>query len=540
MVVENQRQNSILMNLNNMLLSGKTVCALAIGALLITSCSKNDFRRSNRNNLATTDAGESSISATATAGYKTFSFTEIPFGNTDLVNPGRGAEQWHNAVEVNVPDEGVKTTPYDVYYRFVWTRIEGATQGSYNWTYFDNLVNNAIAKKQKLSFGIMTSYPEGTTNEGLVQFDGGYAAYPLYLHKLMQSESVKDWKKGSTWTPNYNSSHYHARLLALHQAINQRIISKGWEKVIQFIDIRGYGSWGEWNSSSLVNHTKEYPSGTFPTAASLKKIVDAHTKGFPNFPLVAMIAAFDAGLLGIVNNPPEIAHYILTTRNNWGPIGWRRDQWGATDQYLKDYLENNNRSYNGVVLKNLIMERWKTAPITGEPAPFSNDMADLERQVRLYHATSFGNGNYGNTPNSTVKSRVRAASKATGYRFKIINGEYPSSINRNVAFNIKTNWQNIGLAPTYENWDVVYELQTSTGAVKWTGKSTKVMKLFLPATSGSVTTDKFVVPSTVPAGTYKLVVRVKDPNNYRPNIQLAINGKNADGSYTIASSIAVK
>ncbi|HUM65349.1 MAG TPA: hypothetical protein PLV32_05865, partial [Chitinophagaceae bacterium] len=86
----------------------------------------------------------------------------------------------------------------------------------------------------------------------------------------------------------------------------------------------------------------------------------------------------------------------------------------------------------------------------------------------------------------------------------------------------------------------VYELQTSTGEVKWTGKSTKVMKLFLPATSGSVTTDKFVVPATVPAGTYKLVVRVKDPTNYRPNIQLAIGGKNADGSYTIASSIAVK
>ena len=540
MVVEKQCQNSILMNLNNMLLSGKAVCALAVGALLITSCSKKDFQGNAGDSLVTTDTSESSISATATAGYKTFSFTEIPIGDADLVNPGRGAEQWHNAIDVDVPREGTKTTPYDVYYRFVWTRIEGPTQGSYNWTYFDNLVNNAIAKKQKLSFGIMTSYPEGTTNEGLAQFDGGYAAYPLYLHNLMQSESVKDWRKGSTWTPNYNSSHYHARLLALHQAINQRIISKGWEKVIQFIDIRGYGSWGEWNSSSLVNHTNEYPAGTFPTAASLKKIVDTHTKGFPNFPLVAMIAAFDANLLGIVNNPPEIAHYILTTRNNWGPIGWRRDQWGATDQYLKDYLENNNRSYNGVVLKNLIMERWKTAPITGEPAPFSNDMADLERQVRLYHATSFGNGNYGNTPNTTVRSRVRAASKATGYRFKIINGEYPSSIKRKVAFNIRTNWQNVGLAPTYENWDVVYELQTSTGEVKWTGKSTKAMKLFLPATSGSVTTDKFVVPATVPAGTYKLVVRVKDPNNYRPNIQLAINGKNADGSYTIASSIAVK
>ncbi len=522
-----------------MLLSGRVMCAVAIGALLMTSCSKKDLN-GNPDAMATGDSTESNISVTAIAGYKTASFTEIPSSNDDLVNPGRGAEQWHNAVEVNVPNEGTKTTPYDVYYRFVWTRIEGATQGSYNWSYFDGLVNNAIAKKQKLSFGIMTSYPEGTTSDGLASFDGGYAAYPQYLHNLMQSESVKDWRKGTTWTPNYNSQHYLNRLLALHQAINAHIIEKGWQKVIQFIDIRGYGSWGEWNSSSLVNHTNEYPQGTFPTIATFKKIVDAHTKGFPNFPLVAMIAAFDANLLGIVNNPPEIAHYILTTRNNWGPIGWRRDQWGATDQYLKDYLENNNRSFNGVVLKTLIMDRWKTAPITGEPAPFSNDMADLERQVRLYHATSFGNGNYGATPNTAVKERVRTASKATGYRFKINNAEFPPSIKKNVAFNIKTNWQNVGLAPTYENWNVVYELQSTTGQVAWTGTSTKVMKLFLPATSGSVTTDKFIVPSTVPSGTYKLVVRVKDPTNYRPNIQLAINGKNADGSYTISTGIVVR
>ena len=161
---------------------------------------------------------------------------------------------------------------------------------------------------------------------------------------------------------------------------------------------------------------------------------------------------------------------FLPKETPWGPIGWRSDQWGATDNYLKDYLENNNRSFAGIVFKNLIMERWKTAPITGEPPAWNpGDYYDLERQIRLYHATSFGNGNYGVTPNTTIKERVRAASKATGYRFKILNGEAPPTITRNVAFNIKTTWQNVGLAPTYENWKVVYELQTTTNVVKWSG-----------------------------------------------------------------------
>jgi hypothetical protein len=254
-----------------------------------------------------------------------------------------------------------------------------------------------------------------------------------------------------------------------------------------------------------------------------------------------MIAAFDAGWLNNTKNPPEIAYYILTQRNTWGPIGWRRDQWGATDSYLKDYLENNNRSFNGVVFKTLIMDRWKTAPITGEPPAWNpGDYYDLERQVRLYHAASFGNGNYGVTPTIIIKDRVRAASKATGYRLKIVSGEAPPTITRNIAFNIKTTWQNTGLAPTYENWNVVFELQTTTNVVKWSGTSTKILKLFLPATTGSLTTDTFTVPATVAAGTYKLVVRVKDPVGYRPNINLAINGRNADASYTVLSSGVVK
>jgi hypothetical protein len=76
--------------------------------------------------------------------------------------------------------------------------------------------------------------------------------------------------------------------------------------------------------------------------------------------------------------------------------------------------------------------------------------------------------------------------------------------------------------------------------LKWTGTSLRKLKLFLPSTAGVNTSDKFTVPTTVPAGTYKLVVRVKDPLNYRPNMKLANDKRNADGSYTILSSVVVK
>ena len=550
MVVETNSEIQYLMKLIRMLLMGNTAMAITI-TLIITSCSKEQVMNETTASSAPPKDSTTETTALPTAGspaasLKSFTFTEIPYGSTDLVNPGRGAEQWHDRTDVDVPSAGVETPAMDVYYRFVWTRLEGRTQGSYNWSYFDGLVNAAIQKRQKFSFGIMTVFPEGTSNEGLQDVDGGTAAYPEYLHQLMQSESTTDWKSGSSWIPNYNSNHYLDRLLALNQALNNHIETASfngirYKDVIQFIDIRGYGSWGEWHSAGIVDNTNQYPVGTFPTVASFKEIVDAYTKGFPNIQLVAMIAAFDAGWLGNTNNPPEIAHYILTTKNNRGLIGWRRDQWGATDNYLKDYLENNNRSFNGVVFKTLIMDRWKSAPITGEPPSWNPDnYSDLERQVRLYHATSFGNGNYGPEMNSTIQQRVRAASKATGYRLKIISGQAPDTLVKNNAFTIKTVWQNSGIAPTYDNWSVVFELQNAANAIAWTGTSTRVLRLFLPAATGSTTTDNFTLGPTVPAGTYKLVVRIKDPANYRPNIRLAINGRNADGSYTLLEKVLVR
>ena len=540
----------------SLLLSNKgPMLAMLIGISILAGCQKKpdalsadneataaEWRR--RHPPTTTPPADSTTTTPPSTGGTAVTFTEIPFTNTDLINPGRGVEQWHNANEVNVPTEGVNTQRLDMYYRFSWVQFEGATQGSYDFSTFDNTINAAIAKKQKFSFGIMPLNPDG----GGTSYAGGSSYYPQYLHNLMQSESVKDFMKNGVWVPNYNSPSYYARLLALHQAINAHLESGSYngvpyKNVINYIDIRGYGSWGEWHHGSLVSNMTEFPAGTMPTSASLKKIVDAHLLGFPNYRLVAMIAGYDAGstFIPLFYSPADVAYYLLTAKNNAGEIGIRRDQWGATDGYLSGLLENNTASYNGVTLKSLIMSKWQKAPVVGEPPSWNdNNFAALESQVRLYHATSFGNGNYGVAVNSTISANVRAASKAAGYRIKIASAEAPTSITRGAAFATKATWVNVGIAPTYENWNIVYELQNSSGTAVWTGTSTMKLNLFLPSSSGTANTDNFTVPATVAAGTYKLVVRVKDPNDYRPNMLLAINGKNSDNSYTIQGSVAVK
>jgi hypothetical protein len=463
------------------------------------------------------------------------SLTQIA-DSVNFTTPGRGAEQWHGA---NVVDLSPFMT-LDKYYRFMWYEFETA-KDQYNFTALENHIKEVIDRGGKLGFGIMTVFSDGDSNRRINYGDGSYSVYPAYLHALMQGESIKDWKTGEgSWIPNWNSEFYLTRLLALHQRMNTFLENTSYKGVkykdaISYIDIRGYGQWGEWNTVNIVDQQSQYPTGTRPTIATYKRIVDAHTQGFPNIPLVAMIAALDAGSshFGNMDNPPEIAYYVLTQRNNWGEIGWRRDQWGATDSYIGAMLENNTSSFNGVQLKTLIMNKWKNAMIVGEPSgsPYNN-MSDLLRQIKLYHATSFGNGNYGINSNSTLAANVRASALAAGYRITISSGDlsYDSSLGK---LTVTLNWLNKGIAPTYENWNVVFEVKSQG----WSGTSSFKPKLFLPGTITPVV-DTFTLPSFAP-GTYQLSLKIVDPTGYRKPLAIAIAGQQADGSYNLGNFTVV-
>lgn len=463
------------------------------------------------------------------------SFTKIPYSSPDLNTQGRGVEQWHNFNVVNVPSEGTNTQRMDVYYRspLTWAKIEKA-KNQYDWSPVINMLNNAISKRQKVTIGIMSVYHDN--EDGVISYDGGNSAYPLYLHQEMQSESVKDWKAGSGWVPNYNSPKYIDAQRRINASLNNLLEtgSSGGTKykdVVNSIDVRGYGNYGEWHNGGIVDLVSQIPSGAHATTASLKAIIDAHTQTIPNFQLSIIMTAFDANWLQHTRTSAEVAYYALTTRNAYGPLGWRRDNWGATDNYIRDLLVNNTRSFNGVQLNSLIMNVWKVAPITGEPmntAP--NEYGDLENQVRLYHAASFGNGNINQSITTGVKNNVRAASKACGYRIVVESIEVPATPVDIVT--ITTKLRNEGIAPPYHNWHIVFEVKN--GSVVKSAKSGFNLKLFQPAGVATTVVDK--LSFDVPAGTYELRFRVIDPTGYMAPMPLYITAaKGSDGSYSLGN-----
>ena len=372
---------------------------------------------------------------------------------------------------------------------------------------------------------------------------GSFLIYPTWLHNQMQAEIPKDYAKGGKWYPNYNSPSFLTAWKALNAAVNHHILTttyKGirYQDVIFEIDVRGYGDYGEWTNNDFSG-----PAGTKATAASLDSIISYTVHSFETFQCVVLQAIFDAGRLNNTDISPETGYFALTIKNSAGLLGWRRENWGWTNRYNSEWTDYNNTVVNGLDFNTEIMSRYKFAPIVGEPADLdaAGNFNALLGQIIFYHVNSFGNGNLnGQAENAITANNFRAASKAAGYRLMPDNGYISSTISTGSAFSISLNWKNLGVAPTYENWNVVYEFRDSGNKTIWSGTSSFKPRLFLPSKTATTIKDNFTLPALFPKGNYRLYLTIKDPSGYRKPLPLAIKGRETDGSYLISSSIKVE
>lgn len=241
-----------------------------------------------------------------------------------------------------------------------------------------------------------------------------------------------------------------------------------------------------------------------------------------------MMAAVDGGQLSNTNVPPGVGWYALTVSNSVGKLGWRRDSWGQTDNYLSQWTDANPTVFNGLSFKTEIMNRYKTAPVVGEPQDggSAGTFNSLPSQMSKYGVTSFGNGNFNtssNGSNATVQANFRAASAAAGYKYAITAG----SISGN---QLSLTWSNLNVPPVYKTWNVMLELRNGS-SVLWDKQSSINLKTLL---KGTIT-----VVDSLPSGTGDLYLVIRDPTGYKKPMPLAITGQNPDGSYLLKSGITI-
>lgn len=425
-----------------------------------------------------------------TSTSSTFTPTLLSLTDPDVVASGRGANQFYsgNGSQTNLP--GTTTFDYvDNDVRYTWWQLQpGLTT---NFSQLDNDINTAIARGRKLSFRVTTC-------------DAGSSI--AVLPSTISSSKV----------PDFNSETYLANYISFISAMGAHLNSTGLIKGVYKIDIGGIGNWSEMHFFSL-------PTGTKPmTAANVKRIVDAYTSAFPNTWLMVTIS-------GLTNNSgldATAARYLLTAKNNLGPVGIRNDHLGHIGTFSFD---NNPAKYFAIDFLPAIKDRYKTSPMGGElmnDLSAINSYSDLANETNTWHLSQFSNNNWCRNKNSGASSsqisasdaNIRAASKISGYRISISKAILTID---STGSHLQLTWVNSGNAPTYENWDV-YIICGTTQI-----KSICNLKTLLPGTM--TTTDN------IPSGTYSLSVIIKDPTGVRKPFVLINTSRGTDGSYLLGS-----
>lgn len=490
---------------------------------------------------------------------------------------GVGNDQWQEQSGTQSVSGYFNPTVY--YRRFTVPELVNP-DGSITFTRFDSKLNAAIQAHQKFAFRIFTMYawPECpdcfnfTPQLTGVDYRTGntvtaMSACPLEWFTAMQATAgPRPWiSESGDWVPAYNSSAYLTRLAALHEAINTHLMSGSYtpswsaspilyKDVIQYIDVSGFGTWGEWHSyASCFNNvvttypgygltaSNDQPAGsTFPSIATMKAIIDAQVNAYDHFQPCIIMNAYDCMRLPNTKIPTEVGVYAYTKKTSEGRyIGRRIDHAGDDTGYDDYYLQLNTNTFGGFRMDTASNYRHRLAPFVGEPPGgpvFYNGIlqGQFAIQARKWHWASIGNGNYGqgNTPTGASADTIRLGYSIMGYHLRPTGG----NISLGTTFNISVNWQNFGLTPTYDHWTLEYSLRNGSGATVWTYNSTFDPYLYVTEYGNQNKTDNPTRPALTP-GTYSLWLRMKDPTGYMPPMALQIQGRDVNGYYPMGNVV---
>jgi hypothetical protein len=445
----------------------------------------------------------------STASTISLSPKRLPLESSELVNPMRGLYRWREQEYATQPQPS-----YDAYHRYSWRQIEPKID-QYDFSELDRDIAEAASQGRKFAFRIRAMVHD----QGLM--------VPDYLVSGMAKGwwgDVNNDGKGDTYVPDWNDSYFLKRVEKLATVLGERYDK---DPRISWVEVGLYGNWGEWHMWPFLTAYPRPSGAQEPSEESKRLMIDAIAKAFPTTQVI------------MGTGEAEALVYALQT---YPQMGWRRDSMG--DPHFTEGAAWNNLRKNPEHWK-LVTERWKSAPIITEFInPSEQRDPDVYRlaleHARDYHVSLVSNGNTleWDSLSQTGKNLFVQLGKMSGYRYELVKLTVPAALGRGASFTIEAAWHNSGNAPTYEDWQVVYQLRApgSKSAV-WESSSSLNLRTLLPTQTEAAVkvTDQLRLTSSVPAGNYDLIVIVRDPSKYRAPLKLAIEGAQSDGSYKLGT-----
>jgi hypothetical protein len=477
-------------------------------------------------------------------------------------------------------------SPLNEYGRLSWHSLE-PNEGQYNFSVIDNVLESCpppqgkklcLPQGVKFGFRIEALDPQVRPNTNVTKGSDGYAVYsevPAYLedgkHGWLLPVNPEDKTQGHYFIPDWNDPFFLKRVEALLSVLGQRYDG---DPRLGWVDIGVYGSWGEWHIAGLTDRT-DYRNGRIPydssspyynlntqaylsntgklgvyqtgTLATRDFIVDAYAKAFPRTQLVMLTADGDA-LCHALKLPSSETHIGLR-RDSLGSKGWT---WQFPDQLPGCDSEAD---------KNIILNRWKTAPFIAEPygnggpPPFPcktfetdphNGLYNIDEQVRQFHIASIRNGGIcagtWDMLSGNEQQAFLLAGLHSGYRFAPVEidiPEFPKAPHGNRSILIHTHWTNTGVTPAYDAWNVELSLWTYDSSVAKRQEVARMtsrvdLRKVLPTGDTPVVVyDTFELRNDLVPGYYELRMQVVDPKGYMNPMQLALENETPEGYYPL-------
>jgi hypothetical protein len=484
--------------------------------------------------------------------------TIIAPGEGAIQNAGVGTEIWNGGPGdgvTNLVKYAVRVSEHALnsMIRISWVDFE-SDQGVYHFEKLDKHFAYCIQYGQKLNIGCFVTSNAGTKQK----IDDAFCCYPAYVHEAMQRSAQKDvvntlWlNKQKHWEPNFENPYiferYDALLKAFAEYLERPITVDGKtvirKKLIRYIEMRHFGFWGE----------GAYPKHLIPSnSAYLIRFADAYARHLPDIRIVVptngmrFSPSYDA--------LQDYHFHLLSVRNRAGLLGTFRDNWGDDEKrYQTLYYPANRYEKDGTKLYELIRDRWKFAPLVGEPGRWGptadgfHPYWNLYDQVAYLHPAVIRNCNVSTGRSATNPSDYSIMSdpkalEAFHRMYALIGFRYlftAAKLTRhNGSLEIALDWLNIGLTPTYDTWRIRFFSADETGKEIWSGTSSLDLRTVFPdeqtppgvvdARKAQTHTDRF--PGV--RGTGALYLQIVDPVGISPPLALSIQGRTGQGAYLL-------
>jgi Domain of unknown function (DUF4832) len=456
----------------------------------------------------------------------------MPFSAKDLVNPKRG--QYQDLGVTLYPQSTTASYPAwpgtdDAGNRFLWSQIQPTSANSYDFTVIDKAIAAAHAHNQRFHFRVMSFASSGYSGNTVI-------GVPAWLRATPAATTDYHFGGKTYVVPNWNADAYLSPLEHLIAALGARYDR---DERVEWFEFSGYGDWSEDHigfiaedlaapgpspddSIAQLGYYSQYGDQSI-TKASITRMVNATLAAFPDTQII------------VLDDNPEITRQLLAASPR-RPVGIRADCLGvypppqiwATDPNSW-YVQNDDPEIA------TLRARWRTAPVVTEWCNSQPDgaIAYFQQAIRdtvNYHVALVASTVVGPSPD--MYDMWARTNKYAGYRYAVTSTTVPASAPAGSALPITVRWTNFGTAPSYDSWQVSYEVRNGADkvvAIVQSGLSLRdiaaeqnyVNSAQDPA---SVASDDAVWLSTagLTAGNYKLIAKVVW-NEHKPNAVNAVD-----------------